>query len=126
MLLSTKMPMNSAFFTPLTCNAFVFGFFRFIVGNTASLHTATYHTPFFFSASENSRENMPTSTAPLMQSVKPLPAPPACISKRISGWVLLYSCAHTCAKGYNAKAPDIEIETVLGDFGSLGSLGFRP
>src|SRR4051794_5365148 len=77
MLLSTKMLWNSAFFTPLTCNAFILGFFRFRVGSTASLHTAIYHTPLFFSASENSRENIPTSTAPLMQSVKPLPAPPA-------------------------------------------------
>src|SRR3954449_1031897 len=126
MLLSTKMLWNSAFFTPLTCNALILGFFKFMVGSTASLHTDIYHTPLFFSASENSRENIPTSTAPLMQSVKPLPAPPACMSKRISGWVLLYSCAHTCAKGYNANAPDIEIDTVLGDLGSLGSFGMRP
>src|SRR6476659_8136727 len=78
----------------------------------ASLQSQRDHT-CAFSAGVSSRENIATSTAPEMQSVNPLPAPPDCISKRTSGCVFLYSAAHSCAKGYNEYAPEKEIETVV-------------
>src|SRR4051812_254118 len=89
----------------------IYGLAGLTVGITASLQSAIYQTPLPFSASVISLENMPTSTAPVKASVRPLPAPPACISNRTSGCVLLYASAHFCAKGYKAKAPENEIDT---------------
>src|SRR4051812_33739010 len=84
-----------------------------MVGNTASLQSAIHQTPFLFSASVILRENIPTSTAPERTSVKPLPAPPACISNFILGWVLLYSTAHFWVRGYKANAPEKEMDGSL-------------
>src|SRR6059058_2062193 len=104
------MALNWSFVMPRSRTVLIYGLAGLTVGITASLQSAIYHTPLLFSASVISLENMPTSTAPVRASVSPLPAPPACMSKRTSGWVLLYASAHFWAKGYKAKAPDKEME----------------